>query len=455
MHISHEEYRPKRPLAMRNRFAAGVLAIVMATAVSCSTEKILDVEDPDVAIPSSLAAASALPVVHAGAIGDFQVAYSGSTTTEGEVTYSGLFTDEFLFAETFPTRLEIDKRAIQEQNSNVTAQMRAIQRGRASADFASAKFEALAPTDVRRAETMNIAGFAIVIMGENYCSGVPISKLTDAGAIEMGAPRTTAQMWDEAIAKFDSAITIASALTSAAATTQLNLARVGRGRALLNKGDFPAAAAAVAAVPTNFSYVIFHSAGTTRQNNGVWFWQRTSNRWTVANGEGINGLPYITDADPRTPTVNANRFGFDGATPMIFQNKYPANNSSVPLGTGVEARLIEAEAAMRAGNVVGYTTALNAARAQAGLAATTPAAPGVAQENQLFKERAYSLWLTSHRLGDMRRLVRQYGRTQDQVFPTGAYPAPIGGTYGTDVNFIIPFDERNNPNFTGCIDRNA
>jgi hypothetical protein len=393
--------------------------------------------------------------VHAGAIGDFQVGYSGNTTVEGEVTYSGLFTDEFLFAETFPTRLEIDKRAIQEQNSNVTAQMRAIQRGRASSDFASARFEKLAPTDVRRAETMNLAGFAIDIMGENYCSGVPISKLTDAGAIELGDPRTTAQMWDEAILKYDSAIVIASALTSAAATTQLNLARVGRGRALLNKGDFPGAAAAVAAVPSNFSYVIFTSVGTTRQNNGVWYWQRTSNRWTVANREGINGLPYITDADPRTPTVNANRFGFDGATQMIFQNKYPLISSPVPLATGVEARLIEAEAALRASNVVGFTTALNAARAQQGLAATTPAATTAAQQDQLFKERAYSLWLTSHRLGDMRRLVRQYQRTQDQVFPTGAYPAPIGGTYGTDVNFIIPFDEKNNPKFTGCIDRNA
>jgi hypothetical protein len=29
------------------------------------------------------------------------------------------------------------------------------------------------------------------------------------------------------------------------------------------------------------------------------------------------------------------------------------------------------------------------------------------------------------------------------------------GTYGPDVNFPIPFDEQNNPNFTQCLDRNA
>lgn len=44
-------------------------------------------------------------------------------------------------------------------------------------------------------------------------------------------------------------------------------------------------------------------------------------------------------------------------------------------------------------------------------AAATPAA----QEDQLFKERAYWLFLTSHRLGDLRRLVRQYGRGVSSV----------------------------------------
>jgi len=39
------------------------------------------------------------------------------------------------------------------------------------------------------------------------------------------------------------------------------------------------------------------------------------------------------------------------------------------------------------------------------------------------------------------------------VFPSGAYFK--GGTYGTDVNIPPPFGERNNPAFTGCIDRKA
>ena len=53
----------------------------------------------------------------------------------------------------------------------------------------------------------------------------------------------------------------------------------------------------------------------------------------------------------------------------------------------------------------------------------------------------------------MRRLIRQYGRTQAQVFPVGQFFK--GGSYGTDVNFPVTTDETPNPNWKGCIDRNA
>ena len=46
-----------------------------------------------------------------------------------------------------------------------------------------------------------------------------------------------------------------------------------------------------------------------------------------------------------------------------------------------------------------------------------------------------------------------HARTQETVFPTGEYHK--GGAYGTDVNFPVSSDERNNPKFTGCIDRSA
>ena len=72
----------------------------------------------------------------------------------------------------------------------------------------------------------------------------------------------------------------------------------------------------------------------------------------------------------------------------------------------------------------------------------------------MFSERAFWFFGTGHRLGDLRRLVRQYGRPAESVFPTGLYFK--GGTYGPDVNLPIPSQEANNPLApSGCIDRDA
>jgi hypothetical protein len=72
-----------------------------------------------------------------------------------------------------------------------------------------------------------------------------------------------------------------------------------------------------------------------------------------------------------------------------------------------------------------------------------------------FRERALWMYATGHRLGDLRRLVRQYGLPESAVFPTGAYYRPQYPTFGTDVNFPVPFAETNNPNYSGCVDRAA
>jgi hypothetical protein len=71
----------------------------------------------------------------------------------------------------------------------------------------------------------------------------------------------------------------------------------------------------------------------------------------------------------------------------------------------------------------------------------------------LFREKAFWTFGRGQRLPDLRRLIRQYGRTQDQVFPVGLYFK--GGSYGTDVNFPVPSSEAVNPLFTGCLDRKA
>jgi hypothetical protein len=70
-----------------------------------------------------------------------------------------------------------------------------------------------------------------------------------------------------------------------------------------------------------------------------------------------------------------------------------------------------------------------------------------------FREKAFWTFGRGQRLQDLRRLVRQYKRTDDQVFPTGPYFK--GGSFGHDENFPVPNSEQVNPNFHGCLDRNA
>jgi starch-binding outer membrane protein, SusD/RagB family len=78
----------------------------------------------------------------------------------------------------------------------------------------------------------------------------------------------------------------------------------------------------------------------------------------------------------------------------------------------------------------------------------TPAA----RVDTMFNERAFWLFATGHRQGDLRRLIRQYGRTQARVFPTGLYKN-TGQQYGTDVTFPITGDNAN-PSLPECLDRN-
>lgn len=446
-----------RGLARRTTTVATLLATLALGA--CKIDEALDVPDPDVATPASVQDPSALPVLRSGAIGDFALAYGGSGGTEdGFIQNGGLLADELEWAETFPTRREFDSRNMQIVNGNINTMMRNAQRARASAVRASRVYERLQPTNPARAEMLNLEGIAVTLTAESFCSGVPFSELTDAGETLFGDPQSSTQMYNAALAAFDRALTVVGTQTAAAAVAQANLARVGRGRVLLNLGRFADAAAAVAAVPTSFSYVTEHSENSGRQNNGVFVVMAINRRFSVADREGVNGLPFRSDNDPRTLSprgTGAAATGFDGTTPLFLPAKYANRSASIVVANGVEARLIEAEAALQAGNTAQFLSIHNALRATQSLAPLTDPGTQAARVDAHFKERAYWLFLTAHRLGDLRRLVRQYQRGREAVFPTGAFPASKGGgTYGQDVNFPVPFDEQNNPKFTQCIDRN-
>jgi hypothetical protein len=431
-----------------------LLVALAAGAAGCNPDQLLDVSDVDVLDPSTLNTREALPTLLAGTLSAFQIAYSGggdlsNNGHEGVVSLSGLLTDELIHAETFPDRQAVDVRNIAPGNGSVKGVFFDLSQARAFADLTSSRYNTFDAGSEGHSEVLSLAGYSYLLFAEQYCSGVPFSRLTDDG-VEFGQPQTRQEILAIALAKFDSALTFA---TDNGNEELANLARVGRARVLLNQGQFAQAGMAASVVPTGFSYLIEGSTNSARQNNGIWNYTVNFFGFSVADQEGGNGLAFASASDPRVPSENTGTVGFDGETPYVLQEKYPAMESSTVLASGREARLIEAEAALQAGNNGAFMQFINNLRTGSGLPTLTTPSTAVARENLLFRERGFWLYLTGHRLGDLRRLVRQYGRVQETVFPTGTYHK--GGEYGTDVNFPVSSDERNNPNFTSCLDRNA
>lgn len=442
------------------RRAAGPLVAAL-TMIGCSS-KILGVDTPDVLSQSALGGPLGATTIRNGAMQDFTVTFSG--TQDGFIVSTGNMADEVQTSDTFADRYFTDGRRQTEVLGGATnstyngLQLARSDLGSAITGWAAVKSMTNAAAKDSLSEMYTLRGVTENLFAEAYCSGVPFSVVKPDGSFEYGAPQTTVQILSRATASIDSALALATG------NTYKYFAQVSKGRTLVNAGQFAAAAAAVAGVPTSYKYTLYHSVATGRQQNGIYNGTFVSgSRYTIGTKEGTNGLDFLTTpADPRVPWTPSTRTGFDGTSRNLpVEQKYPAQGSSVVLADGIEARLIEAEARLQGATQADRDATfalLNILRATGLATAIAPLAASPATQDAavdlLFKERAFWLWLTGHRLGDMRRLLRQYGRNQANVFPVGTLALRPSDTYGTDVNFIIPFPEKNNPNFTGCINRN-
>jgi len=105
------------------RVAVGAALAGVAVLGACNEQDLLNVPTPDVVLPKDINGASALPAAYAAAVGDFQVAYAGGygnglDNNEGIAQITGLLADELADAETFNTRIEVDRRATKPINAS-------------------------------------------------------------------------------------------------------------------------------------------------------------------------------------------------------------------------------------------------------------------------------------------------------------------------------------------------
>lgn len=442
----------------KTRFWRGAGALLMASSVAlagCDTDELLEVEDPDRVSEGTLEDPDLIDIVVAGAIGDFTAAFSGG---ESYVTVTGLMSDELFASGSFTTRIATDRREqFTAQNGNTSdgtyIDLQVARRALTNAADDVAEF--LGTDDDAYSRLKGLEGYTYLAFAEGYCSGVPISSLDpETSEPVYGSPTTTNELLTDAVAIFDDAIASGGAFA--------DLAAVGKGRALVNQGQYAAAATAVAGVATDFVYHVEHSDNA--QTNAI-FALQGNGRYSISDMEGgaLNGLDFRSANDPRVQWFEDPAGGFDANFPLFVSEKYNAFAAPVPIASGIEARLIEAEAALAGGQPGDMVTILNDLRSQVddlmavvqpdytnedGLTLDPLVDPGTeeARVDLLFRERGFWLFLTGTRLGDLRRLVRDYGRAAEEVYPSGTYVQ--GGNHGVDVVFEIDFDETNNPNYT-------
>jgi len=442
------------------------MALVATTGCDRMQDRLLAAPDPDVINPATVNSPAAAEALRIGALGRVRTITAGG---EGAWMLGGLLADEWKSGDTFLQRNETDQRIIQENNANVQGMMREIYRVRTTAREALNALKEYVPgTPSYHGQMYWAMAIAEITLAEAFCNGTPLGDAS-TGAPVYGPPLTNQQVFQLALAHADSAVSLASG-TDATSTAIRHAANVTKARIQINLGQFTSVAATLAAVPTNYQNLA--TFALTSGDNQIWSLNANQKRWVVGDsfdtgGRILNALPFASAGDPRikvtgnsTATSPAGK-SFDGSTSFISQTNF-GRSESTPLVSGLDARLFEAEALLQASNFTGMMTILNGLRAAPpNLGTFTPAAmaalPAPANRDAAidvyFREKAFWTFGRGQRMGDLRRLVRQYGRSQANVFPSGQFFK--GGQYGSDVNFPVTVDEQNNPEFTGCINRTA
>jgi hypothetical protein len=332
-----------------------------------------------------------------------------------------------------------------------------LQRARYLAEDASRRFETIMPdsasSDLRNARSYAFAGYSYIALGETMC----------VTPIDLGVPKSSEEMFTDAVSRFQSAITIAQAykakvqarvpLVPAAvngADSVINLARVGAARASLGKNDKAAAAAFAAQVPANFEYHLWYSSNTTAQ------WSRVFERIGATRTNGwLRNTPFEAMVDdPRIPRVSPTTSVARQGVPLapLMYSTYSGTvaggqlsaDMSHKIATGLEARYIVAEVAGPTAATLAFVNERRAVGLQPPVNLK-----GAALMAELRDQRSRDFYLAGHRLGDLRRYLRY---ENINLFPTGPYPgSTTGQVYDESITcWPLPRSELNaNPNTSG------
>jgi hypothetical protein len=454
---------------------AGVTAAAVLAIAACTDFKnnLLEPQNPGLIDPTAVGSPAAAMALKVGAMGRVRFVVDCGGNNECLWEEAGSLTDEFHNSDFQNVRQDIDQRTIADDNGTVPWNSVTQNRGFVRDAIEKVK-EFLPDNNADIGELYMGLGFLEMSLAENYCNGIPLGHTVD-GAVTYGPPLTNAQVLDSAAAHLDTALMLTTGSDEASVAVH-QAALILKARVLTDQDHVTDAAALVppSAVPSDYQYLFASSAANTNDDLGIWVINTETARLTVSDSfEVVNGketvtknaLPFASANDPRVPVKSGQdvtpKVGpEDGQTDMFVQLLY-GRDDPIPMASGIDARLIEAEAKLKGSDIPGMMTILNDLRAappaigiyqpDAMAALPTPATEDAAT-TLFFREKAFCTFARGQRLNDLRRQMRQYNRAEADVYPTGAYFK--GGTYGNTIQFPVPNSERTNPNFTGCLDRN-
>jgi hypothetical protein len=461
----------------RARWAAISCAITIGAllAYGCGvTDKLLEPQNPGLIDPGAVASPDAAEALRVGALGVFRKLVSNCPGDECLWQESGTLADEYKNADFQNTRQDIDQRTI--TSNNPTLDYWAITQIRGYVRDGIGAMQAYLPERTAEIGELFMAlGFVEMSLAENYCNGIPLGSTTN-GEVTLGPPLSNAQVYDSASAHLDVALQTISGDDDESVFMR-RAALITKARILVDQGRYDEAAALVpeSAVPSNYQYVWTTDPADNGDDLGIWTLNNSVARITVSDSfDIINGVPTVTENalpfasadDPRVPVASGDDVDppvapEDGTTLQFVQLLW-GRDDPIPVVSGIDARLIEAEAKLNTPDIPGMMSILNDLRANPpAIGKYQPAAMTSLDtpDNQadattlFFREKAFWTFGRGQRLSDLRRLIRQYGRSQEAVFPVGQYVK--GGAYGTDVNFPVGDDELANPLFQGCTGRSA
>jgi hypothetical protein len=392
---------------MRIPFRVAIVALLAAA----GCKGILDVEVRGKFTEQQLEGPGLLPVLVNGVASDLECAWdrwnlaTSWLSDEYEPNSYDTYSDQIARRQVAPSHLDLNAGSCDVSTGSVPMYI-PLQIARHRAEevlltLGSSEYQSLPTRDSLAGIVRAYGGYAYLALGEGYDS------------VAFGDGRH----WPH-----DSALTRADAWFSAAIlkpanASILNLARVGRARVRLDRGDKAGAAADAALVPAGFAVMVTREDGALRRANSM--------SGVISNtvSAAYRAMTVGSSPDPRVTIV------FDPLTSRYRTTKYPTPGTPHRLASYKEARYILAEA-LGGQPAVDIINELRDSLGLAHFASTDP----LAIQNAVLDERRREFFAEGAiRLNDLIRL----GLT----WKTGADPL-FGKPYGTTIRLPLPLNER-------------